>query len=97
MVFGYVLVAIVAAAVAVFALQNGQQTSIRFLKWTLEGLPLAAAILVALAAGLVIAGVPFSIRSWRWRSRAQALEKRVANLESTLAERQPTRPFRPDP
>jgi uncharacterized integral membrane protein len=97
MLLGYVLVAIVAAAVAVFALQNSQQTSIRFLKWTLDGLPLSAAILAALAAGLVIAGVPFSIRSWRWRSRAQALERRVAGLESTLAERQPSRPPRPEP
>lgn len=87
MALGYLLVAIVAAAVAVFALQNSQATSIRFLVWTVDGLPLAAVTLLAFAAGLVIAGIPFAVGSWRWRSRARSLERRVAMLDNLLAER----------
>jgi uncharacterized integral membrane protein len=87
MAVGYLLVALVAAAVAVFALQNSTQTSVRFLMWTLEGLPVAAVALASLGAGLVVAGLPLWIRSWRWRSRASSAETRVAMLEKTLAER----------
>ena len=87
MALGYLFAALLAAAVAVFALQNSTQTSVRFLVWTLDGLPLAAVALVSLAVGLVAAGVPLLIRSWRWSSRARSADARVAVLEKTLAER----------
>lgn len=84
----YLLVALLSAAIAVFALQNGQPTPVRFLAWTLDGVPLAGAILVALAAGLVLAGVPLVLSRWRWRSRNQSLEARLATLERALAARE---------
>ena len=87
MAFGYLLVALVASAVAVFALQNNAPTSVRFLGWTLDGLPVAAVALGSLAVGLVAAGVPLWLRCWRARSRAGAAESRVAMLERALAER----------
>ena len=87
MALGYLFAALLAAAVAVFALQNSAQTSVRFLVWTLEGLPVAAVALAALATGLVSAGVPLWIRSWRWHSRARSAEARVATLEEALAAR----------
>jgi uncharacterized integral membrane protein len=85
--FGYLVVALLAAAVAVFALQNSGQTSVRFLMWTLDGLPVAAVALASLGIGLVVAGVPLWIKSWRSRSQARASEARVAMLEKALAER----------
>ena len=87
MALGYLFAALLAAAVAVFTLQNSAQTSVRFLVWTLEGLPLAAVALAALATGLIAAGLPLWIRSWRWHSRARSAEARVAMLEQALAER----------
>lgn len=81
MAFGYLIVAIVAASVALFALQNSAPTQIRFLVWTLDGVPVAALVLLSLAAGLIIAGVPLWLGRWRLRSRARALEARVATLE----------------
>jgi uncharacterized integral membrane protein len=84
MTFLYFVVALVAAAVAVFALQNGEPTAVRFLAWT-AGFPLAGLILLALACGLVIAGVPLLIQRWRLRGRVRALERRVAELESARA------------
>ena len=84
----YVLVALICAGVAVFALQNGQPTALKFLGWSLDGVPLAGAILVALAAGLIVAGVPLAIARWRWRARCQFLEARVGVLEKAQAERE---------
>jgi uncharacterized integral membrane protein len=90
MALGYLMVALIAAAVAVFALQNSAQTSVRFLMWSFDGLPIAAVALVSLGIGLVVAGLPLWIRSWRWRSRARSVEARAAMLERTLAERKET-------
>ncbi len=81
MAFGYVIVAIVAASVAVFALQNAEPTKIRFLFWVIDGVPVAALVLLSLAAGLIVAGVPLWLGRWRLRARARALEARVAALE----------------
>jgi uncharacterized integral membrane protein len=82
MAFGYIVVALVAAAVAVFALQNGDPTPVRFLVWTIADLPLAGLILLALAGGLVIAGVPLLIQRWQLRGRLRAAERRLAELQN---------------
>jgi len=82
MAFGYLIVALVAAAVAVFALQNGEPTAVRFIAWTVDGVPLAGLILISLASGLVIAGVPLMIQRWRLRARLRAAERRVVELEA---------------
>lgn len=87
MALGYLLVAVLAAAVAVFALQNNEPATVRFLVWTLPGLPLAGLVLLAFGLGLVIAGLPLWLRSWRWRAKARSLESRVAGLERALADR----------
>ena len=98
MALGYVVVAIVAAAVAVFALQNGEPTPVRFLVWTVGGFPLAGLILVSLAGGLVIAGVPLILQRWRLRARVRALERRVAELEAARSSGPaPAREPPPDP
>jgi len=85
----YLVAALVAVIVAVFALQNGAPTTVRFLTWTVEAVPLAGVVLIALAGGLIVAGLPLWLRSWHWRARARALEQRVAVLEKSAAERQP--------
>ena len=97
MALGYVIVALLATAVAVFALQNSAQTSVRFLVWTLDGLPVAAVALASLAIGLVVAGVPLWLRSWRWRSQARSAEARAAMLDKALAERDQALLRRPPP
>ncbi len=95
MAFGYLVVALVAAAVAVFALQNGEPTSVRFIVWTIDGFPLAGLILISLASGLVVAGVPLMIQRWRLRARLRAAEWRVAELQATSAPGAPSGPRGP--
>lgn len=84
---GYLIVAVVAAAVAVFALQNSAPASVRFIVWSIDAVPVAALVLLSLAAGIVVAGVPLWLQRWRLRARARALEQRVAELERTAAAR----------
>ena len=94
MALGYLVVAIVAAAVAIFALQNSAPTRVQFALWSIDGVPLAAVVLLALAAGLVAAGVPLLIQRWRLRARVRALEARVAGLDREALE---TRSVSPAP
>jgi uncharacterized integral membrane protein len=96
MAVGYLVVAILAAAIAVFALQNGDATPVRFAIWTVQGLPLAALILASLGSGIVIVGVPLLIQRWRLRARLRAAERRIAELEAAAATRvEPARPVAP--
>ncbi len=87
MTFGYVVVAVLAAAVTIFAIQNSTPTAVEFLLWKHEGMPVSALILISLAAGLVLAGVPLAIQKWRLRSRVRTLETRVRMLETAVEER----------
>ena len=83
----YIVVGLLSATVAVFALQNNQPMSLRFINWTIDGVPLAGAILGALAVGLILAAVPLQVAQWRWKRRARALETKVATLEAAVASR----------
>jgi uncharacterized integral membrane protein len=90
---GYVVVAVIAASVAVFALQNTDHATVRFLVWRIEAIPVAGLVLASLLAGLLIAGVPLAIRLGVWRSRARALESRARTAAATpVAERDRTPP-----
>jgi len=84
---GYVVVAVIAASVTIFALQNTDPATVRFLFWRLERVPIAALVIVSFVAGLLIAAVPLGIKLGIWRSRARAREVRVAMLEAAVAER----------
>jgi uncharacterized integral membrane protein len=84
---GYLIVAVLAVSVALFALQNTDQTAVRFVLWRLEGVPIAGLVLGALGAGLLIAGLPLWIKLSVWRGRAHSLEARVTMLEGAVEER----------
>ncbi len=65
----YVIVAIIAVAVAVFTLQNTGGVTVTLLVWRIGEMPLAAVILFAFAAGIVLAGVPLWMQRWRLGSQ----------------------------
>jgi uncharacterized integral membrane protein len=81
----YIIVGLVSAAIAIFALQNNQPLSVRFAAWSLDNVPLAGALLVALGAGLVVAALPLLASNLRLRARARRLERRVEALETAAA------------
>jgi uncharacterized integral membrane protein len=92
--FKYAFVVVVAAGVIVFALQNSAPTSIRFLLWTLGAVSLASVILLSVACGIVLVGVPLWVERWRLRARLRGLETRLAAAESRLAAAEPARESR---
>ena len=85
--FGYFIVAVLTAAIVVFAFQNGTPVAVRFLAWTVPEVSTAAVILLALVSGLIIAAIPLWIQRWRLRARVRALEQQVRQLEAAVAER----------
>jgi uncharacterized integral membrane protein len=85
--FGYLIVALITAAIVVFAFQNGTPVSVRFLTWTVPEVSAAAVILIALVAGLLISAIPLWIQRWGLRARVRGLESQVRQLETALEER----------
>jgi len=81
MTFAYILLILVGAACAVFALQNMDPVVLRFLTWRVEGMPLGFVILLSLMGGLIFASVIGLIRHWKLRSRIRQLEARLQAAE----------------
>lgn len=84
---GYLIVAIITAAIVIFAFQNGTPVAVRFLAWEVPAVSTAALILLTFFAGLLIAAIPLWIQRWRLRARLRGLEAQVRQLESAVAER----------
>ncbi len=87
MALGYVVVAILAAAIVIFAFQNGMPVAVRFLAWTLPAAPVAALILISVVIGLIVAAIPLWVQRWRLRARVRTLETQIRQLETALADR----------
>lgn len=85
----YLLVAVVASAITLFALQNTTPISLRFLFWSLAEVPLASVILASVGGGIVLVGFPLLINRWRLRSRARSLEAQLADAEARAAKPEP--------
>jgi len=75
-----VLLVGVLVLLAIFVLQNTQPVEISFLSWTGEA-PLAAAMLIATAAGLLLAVAAGSVRILQLRSRVRRERKSGAKRD----------------
>lgn len=76
MPFFYLLVVAAAAAIALFALQNAELVTIRFLAWKVERAPLAAVILISGAAGGFLTALVAFVQRVKLRARIRHLEAR---------------------
>jgi len=92
MLFVYVLMALVGAAAAIFAVQNLDPVVIRFLVWRVDGMPVALVILLSAFVGIVFAALSGVAQQWRLRSRVRQLENQVAQLSAADAQRAAQRP-----
>jgi uncharacterized integral membrane protein len=88
----YILMAVLGAAAAVFALQNVDPVVIRFLGWRIEGAPLAMVIMLSVLLGIVITSLVGVVQQWKLRSRIRQLESRLAQTPPVPA---PTRTDQP--
>ena len=75
----YLLVALLGAAIAVFAIQNNSTVVIRFLAWQLEG-ALSLVILLSALVGIVLTSMLGAVRHWKLRSRIRQLENQLARI-----------------
>lgn len=78
MIVVYLLIALIGAAVAVFALQNLDPVVVRFLGWRIEGIPLALVILLSLMVGTFAASLVGLVQHLRLRGRIRQLERSLA-------------------
>lgn len=81
----YLLVALIGALIAVFALQNINPVVIRFLVWQREA-ALSLVVLLSVLLGIILTSVIGLIPHWKLRSKIRQLENRVAQL--SLSERE---------
>ena len=75
----YLLVALIGAAIALFAIQNINPVVIRFLGWQIDS-ALSLVILLSVVIGIVVASLIGLVRHWTLRSRIRQLESRLAQL-----------------
>lgn len=86
MTFGYLVVALLAVVVTIFAVMNSAQITVDLVVRQYE-LPLSALVLLSVAAGIAVAGIPLGLQRWRLRARTRTLEARVKMLETAVEER----------
>jgi putative membrane protein len=72
----YLLVALIGAAIALFAIQNIDPVPIRFLVWKRES-PLSLVVLLSILIGIVVASLIGLVRHWKLRAKIRQLEQRV--------------------
>jgi uncharacterized integral membrane protein len=81
MTLAYILLILVGAACAVFAVQNMDPVIIRFVTWRVEGMPLGFVILLSVLGGVIFASGVSLIRHWKLRSRIRQLEAKLSASE----------------
>jgi uncharacterized integral membrane protein len=75
----YLVVALLGAAIALFAIQNNSTVVIRFLAWQIEG-ALSLVILLSALVGVVLTAMLGVVRHWKLRSRIRQLENQLARV-----------------
>jgi uncharacterized integral membrane protein len=95
MIVIYLLMALIGAGVAMFAIQNLDPVVIRFLSWKVEGTPLAMVIMLSIMTGLVLAALVGFVHHLKLRRRIRHLEGRLTAAGVTAA--QPGAPTPPAP
>ena len=92
MVIMYILMVLVGAAGAIFALQNIDPVVIRFLFWRIEGAPLAMVIILSIAIGVVLTSLVGIVQQLKLRSRIRKLEHSLAQATAAAERQQPDQP-----
>jgi len=82
MIMAYVLVALLGAAIALFAIQNNSPVVIRFLGWQFAG-PQSLVVLLSILAGVILTALLGAVSHWKLRSRIRQLENRLARPQAS--------------
>ena len=88
----YILMILVGAAGAIFALQNIDPVVIRFLFWRIEDAPLAMVIILSIAIGVVLTSLVGIVQQLKLKSRIRKLEHSLAQATAAAERQQPDQP-----
>jgi len=94
MIILYLLVALIGAAGAIFALQNIDPVVIRFLGWRIEGAPLALVLMLSMIMGIVLTSLVGIVQQWKLKSKIRQLQARLAQVSAATTEANPVDPGR---
>ena len=86
MVVVYLLVALLGAAIALFAVQNSSPVVVRFLAWRIEE-PGSLVVLLSVIVGIVLTALLGVVRHWKLRSRIRQLESSLARSQASTSQR----------
>ncbi len=92
MVIVYILMVLVGAAGAIFALQNIDPVVIRFLAWRLEGAPLAMVIILSIVIGMVLTSLVGIVQQWKLKFRIRELENHLAQISAAAGRQRVDQP-----
>ena len=87
MIMAYLLVALLGAGIALFAVQNNTSVVVRFLVWQIDE-PLSLVVLLSVLIGIVLTALLGIVRQWKLRSRIRELENRLARSQAPTAQTQ---------
>ena len=73
----YLLVALIGAAIALFAIQNINPVVVRFLGWQIET-ALSLVVLLSIVIGIIVASPIGLVRHWKLRATIRQLESHLA-------------------
>jgi len=84
------LAALITLSIAVFAIQNSQQVTLKFLHWDLPSFPLVLLILFSAATGMLVTLLFSVTKQLRMTIQVKDLQARIKKLEKQLSA-QPTK------
>ena len=84
------LAALITLSIAVFAIQNSQQVTLKFLLWDLPSFPLVLLILFSAATGMLVTLLFSVTKQLRMTIQVKDLQSRIKKLEKQLSA-QPTK------
>ncbi|MFZ5648811.1 MAG: LapA family protein [Bacillota bacterium] len=81
--------ALITLAVSIFAIQNSQQVTLRFLAWDLPSFPLVLLILFSAATGVLITLLFSVAKQLRLTMQIREMQARIKKLEKQISTQPP--------
>ncbi len=82
--FYSVLLALIVVFAFIFSVQNTAQVDVRFITWDLK-MALAYIIFLSILTGIIIAGLWFFIKAFKYKKEIKRLNKQCKSYEDQLA------------
>ncbi len=79
----FILLAIVVVVTTIFTMQNTNRVDVRFFNWDLQ-MPLAYIVFLSIFTGMVLLGLWFLIKAFKYKAEIRRLKKQCKKYEKQL-------------